>query len=142
MVVMPPSKPRFADLHRQDTTGSGCQPGRIGYWRNDTPDIVLRKARVLVRKIEGKGVNILRDYDDWIRCGMSLYRICPNEGYEMWKRVSRFRPPDANHGHHESDFVRPWQTFGRYNYSPNTFFKFCQEAGVTLSREEMIEIYS
>lgn len=142
MVVMPSPKPRFTDQSRQAATNSDHQPGQIGYWQNDTPDIVLRKARVLVRKIEAKGVNILGNYDDWIRCGMSLYRVCPDEGYDLWKRVSRFRPPDANHGHHESDFVRPWQTFGRYNYSPNTFFMFCKQAGVTLSREEMIEIYN
>ena len=115
---------------------------------NDTPDIVLRKARVLVRKIEERGVNICGghgDYIVWLKCGMSLYWIDSIEGYDMWKRVSRFRPLDVNHGHRESDFVSPWRSFGSYKgdnpVTVNTFFKLCKANNVTLSREDMREIY-
>lgn len=146
MVVMPLPKSVVENQECFKNRPSVRQPGKIGYWRDDTPIIVLRKARVLVRKIEAKGVNVCGghgEYDIWLKCGMSLHSIDPHEGYDMWKRVSRFRPPDANHGHRESDFLKPWRSFASYSrVTPNTFFAFCKDAGVTLTKEEMLEIYS
>ena len=148
MVVMPLPKPVVGTQMQQNVLPSDRQHGRIGKWQNDTPDIVLRKARVLVRKIEQQCVNICGGHGDyilWLKCGMALHSIDPNEGYDMWKRVSRYRPPDVNHGHRESDFVAPWRSFGGYKgedpVTCNSFFSLCKKSGVTLSREDMKEIY-
>lgn len=142
MAVLPSLIPVTKVATHYENTSSGQRSGYTGDWENDTPDIILRKARVLVRKVEQNAVDIMENYDDWVKCGMSLYSIDPNEGYDMWKRVSRFRPFDANHGHRESDFVAPWKSFGKYErVRANTFFMFCKRAKVTLSREDMQEIY-
>lgn len=150
MVVIAPLPKMAADDQKrhEEALPSDHRLGQIGCWRNDTPDIVLRKARVLVNKIEQRGVNICGghgDYSVWLKCGMSLFCIDPVEGYDMWKRVSRFRPLDVNHGHRESDFVSPWRSFGNYKgnnpVTESSFFMLCKVNGVTLSREDMREIY-
>lgn len=142
MTVLPLPRPVIEVSTYSENTPSDSQHVYTNDWREDTPDIILRKARVLVRKVEQKAVDIMENYYDWLRCGMSLHSIDPHEGYEMWKRVSRFRPLDANHGHRESDFVAPWQSFGKYEkVKANTFFMLCKNANVTLSREDMREIY-
>ncbi len=148
MVVMPLLKPVVDTQTRHAVLPSDRQHGDVGRWRYDTPDIVLRKARLLVRKIEQQCVNICGghgDYSQWLKIGMALYSIDPNEGYDMWKRVSRYRPPDVNHGHRESDFVSPWRSFGGYKgdnpVTSNSFFSICKAYKVTLSREDMVEIY-
>ena len=142
LTVLPLPRPVIEVSAHYENMPSDHKPGYTGGWENDTPDIILRKARVLVRKVEQKAIDIMKNYDDWVRCGMSLYSIDPHEGYDMWKRVSRFRPLDANHGHRESDFVAPWLSFRKYEkVKANTFFMFCKRAEVTLSREDMREIY-
>lgn len=149
LFAISPLPKRVFDNQKQNGDSSlDRQPRQSGGWMNDTPDIVLCKARVLVRKIEERGVNICGghgDYIVWLKCGMSLYCIDSIEGYDMWKRVSRFRPLDVNHGHRESDFVSPWRSFGSYKgdnpVTANSFFKLCKVNNVTLSREDMREIY-
>lgn len=145
VTISPLPKRVFENQKQYENTSTSRQSGQHGGWMNDTPDIVLRKARLLVEKIEQKGVNICKDYDIWLKCGMSLHCIDPVEGYDMWKRVSRFRPLDANHGHRDSDFVSPWRSFGSYKgdnpVTANSFFKFCKDNDVVLLREDMREIY-
>lgn len=148
MTFVAPLPKITVNKQKRDENVFPSQYGQMRDWRNDSSDIVLRKARVLVNKIEQMGVNICGghgDYNVWLKCGMSLYSIDPYEGYGMWKRVSHFRPADVNHGHHESDFVSPWRSFGSYKganpVTPNTFFQLCKEYGVTFSKEDMQEIY-
>lgn len=148
VTLSPLPKRVFENQKQYENTLTLRQSGQHGDWVNDTPDIVLRKARLLVEKIEQRGVNICGGhggYDIWLKCGMSLHCIDPIEGYDMWKRVSRFRPLDANHGHRESDFVSPWCSFGSYKgdnpVTANSFFKLCKNNDVTFSREDMREIY-
>ncbi len=110
-------------------------------FRDDTPREIYLKAQYLVNKIEARGVNILEDYDAWVRCGMALYHVSSTDGYGMWQRVSRFRPADAGHGHKEIDFRQRWASFVRYNVNAGTFFKMCKDFGVTLTKEDLREIY-
>lgn len=148
VTLTPLPKRVFENKKQYENISTSRQHGQHGGWLNDTPDIVLRKARLLVEKIEQRGVNICGghgDYDIWLKCGMSLHCIDPYDGYDMWKRVSRFRPPDVNHGHRESDFVSPWRSFGSYKgatpVTANSFFMLCKENGIIFSRDDMREIY-
>lgn len=110
-------------------------------WHNDTPEIVFRKALRLVEKIEAKGVDVMKDYEGWVRCGISLYHIDPSSGFEMWCRISRFRPADSN-AHRESELHRMWGQFARYSINANTFFMYCHDSQIRLSKDDYDEIYS
>lgn len=112
--------------------------------RNLPYDYQLRQARRLVDKIEAAHVDITGSYDDWLKIGISLYRIDPTEGYLLWKRVSRYRYADASNGHHEQDFQKRWHGFcGAANGSqitPNTFFWYCRQNRIELTREDYAEL--
>ncbi len=107
----------------------------------DNHDVILRKAERLVQKIERRGVDILGCYDEWVRCGMALYDVDAVAGYDLWKRVSHFRPSDAAHGHHEADFSQNWNRFAGSKAHCDTFFWMCRESGVVLTKDELKGIY-
>lgn len=107
----------------------------------DSQDVIYLKASRLVSKIEARGVDIMGSYDEWVRCGMALRDVSESDGYGMWKRVSRFRPSDASHGHRESDFSSRWAGFANSRVKAETFFWLCKHSGVELTRDELREIY-
>lgn len=111
-------------------------------YANDDRDITYLKASRLVSKIEAQGKDIMGSYHDWIRCGMALYSIDPHQGYDMWKRISRFRPADANNGHHERDFRTRWSGFANSSINGETFFWYCKQNGIELTGDEYREIYN
>lgn len=121
---------------------SGCNPGyRKFSWEDDTPDIVYLKAQRLVSKIEAKGIDIMGNYEEWVKCGISLYSIDHVAGLDMWRRISRFRPPDSN-ARRESELRRMWPQFANYpKVTENTFIKMCHKSDIFLTREELREIY-
>lgn len=111
---------------------------------NNVPDskgILYLKASRLVSKIEAMGVNIADSYDDWVKCGRALYDIDMVAGYDMWKRISRFRPSDSGHGHLEQDFSSRWFGFANSAIKAESFFWLCRQHGVALSKDEYREIY-
>lgn len=121
---------------------SGCNSGyRKCSWEDDTPDIVYLKAQRLVSKIEAKGIDIMGNYEEWVKCGISLYSIDHVAGLDMWRRISRFRPPDSN-ARRESELRRMWPQFANYpKVTENTFIKMCHKSDIFLTREELREIY-
>ena len=126
------------DDARRKTFGNGG-----GVYSNvpDTRDIIYLKAQRMVSKIEARGVDILGSYDEWVRCGMALYDVDAQAGYDMWKRVSRFRPADADHGHREQDFRQRWSGFAKSRVRAETFFWMCKQNGIELTTDEYREIY-
>ena len=129
----------FSDVSRHAPCG-GTRYGERS-WENDTPDIVYLKAQRLVSKIEAKGVDIMQNYDAWVKCGISLYSIDPVAGMDMWRRVSRFRPSDSK-AHRESEIRERWPQFSHYpKITGNTFIKLCHESNIFLTRDELREIY-
>ncbi len=137
--VMPMQGVQFSDY--SPTAPAASNIGSLRTYRDDTPREIYLKAQRLVSKIEAKGVNIMEDYGAWVKCGMALYHVSPTDGYGMWQRVSRFRPADAGHGHKDSDFRQRWASFANYNVNAGTFFKMCKDQGVTLTKEDLQEIY-
>ena len=122
--------------------------GYSGGYRHDTPEIIYRKALRLVEKIEARGIDICAGKDatsgylGWVKCGMSLYHVDRSAGYDLWRRVSRFRPADSTCGHNEMDFRKRWNQFANYNkISEATFFDYCKRSGIFLTREDWKEIY-
>lgn len=107
----------------------------------DSQDIIYLKASRLVSKIEARSVDIMGNYNEWVRCGMALRDVSVSDGYDLWKRVSRFRPPDASHGHRETDFSSRWAGFANSRVKAETFFWMCKHSGVELTRDELKEIY-
>lgn len=108
---------------------------------SDSCDIIYLKVSRLVSKIETRGIDIMGCYNEWVRCGMALYDVSAQYGYEMWKRVSRFRPADASHGHKESDFSSRWAGFANSRVKAETFFWLCKRSQIELTKEELREIY-
>lgn len=124
-------------------TGVGAQ--RSSFLRglsSDSREIKYLKASRLVSKIETRGIDVMGSYGDWVRCGMALHDVDAQAGYEMWKRVSRFRPADASNGHHERDFRMRWNGFANSRVKAETFFWLCKQNGVELTKEEIREIYA
>jgi hypothetical protein len=121
---------------------SGCYSGyRKCSWEDDTPDIVYLKAQRLVSKIEAKGIDIMGNYEEWVKCGISLYSIDHVAGLDMWRRISRFRPPDSK-ARRESELRKAWPQFANYpKVTENTFIKMCHKSDIFLTREELREIY-
>lgn len=110
-------------------------------WRDDTPEEVYLKAQRLVSKIETKGIDIMQNYEGWLLCGISLYHIDSSAGFDMWRRISRFRPSDST-AHKEYELRRMWPQFAHYQkVTANTFIKYCHDSGIYLTREELREIY-
>lgn len=129
----------FSDVSRHAPCG-GTRYGERS-WEHDTPDIVYLKAQRLVSKIEAKGVDIMQNYDAWVKCGISLYSIDHVAGMDMWRRISRFRPSDSN-AHRESEIRRMWPQFSHYpKVTENTFIKLCHQSNIFLTRDELREIY-
>lgn len=120
--------------HSRYSRPAGIQP--------DDREIIYLKASRLVSKIEMKGVDIMGSYGEWVRCGMALYDVDAQAGYDMWKRISRYRPADASNGHHERDFRMRWNGFSNSRIKAETFFWMCKKRGVELTRDEIREIYS
>ena len=132
----------YAETHHESSAKNGVV---IGDWHNDTPEIVYRKVKRLVEKVEQQHVDLMSGteggYIEWVYCGMSLYHLVGQDGYEFWKRVSRFRPADSTCGHHESDFAKRWPSFAQYSNTINFFFKQCKDKNITLTRDDLLEIY-
>lgn len=116
------------------------QPGRFSKGP-DSCDIIYLKASRLVSKIEACGVDIMGCYDEWVRCGMALHDVSALYGYDMWKRVSRFRPAEASHGHKDSDFSSRWAGFANSRVRAETFFWMCKNSNIELTDDDLIEIY-
>ena len=113
-----------------------------GYGKGpDSQDIIYLKASRLVCKIEARGIDVMGCYDDWVRCGMALFDVSARDGYDMWKRVSRFRPAEATNGHRETDFSSRWAGFANSRVKAETFFWMCKRSGVVLTKDELAEIY-
>lgn len=138
-LMMPTLLHREPYFHRNGSSPSG---NHLGNYQQDTPEIIYLKAQRLVSKIEACGVDVMGSYEDWVKCGMSLYHVSSTAGYDMWKRVSRFRPMDSTCGHHEMDFRKRWNQFAGYNkVTAATFFGYCKRANITLSHDDLCEIY-
>ena len=116
------------------------QPGRYSKGP-DNCDIIYLKASRLVSKIEACGVDIMGCYDEWVRCGMALHDVSALYGYDMWKRVSRFRPAEASHGHKDSDFSSRWAGFANSRVRAETFFWMCKQSNIELTDDDLREIY-
>ena len=146
-VVMPlPLSRQYHSSYAETRHGSSAKNGVvIGDWHNDTPEIVYRKVKRLVEKVEQQRVDLMSGpdagYIEWVYCGMSLYHLVGQAGYDFWKRVSRFRPADSTCGHHESDFAKRWPSFAQYSNTKNFFFKQCMDKHITLTRDDLLEIY-
>ena len=150
MPVMNYSNTFFSGSHPTGAGHGGNYPhgGYSGGYRHDTPEIIYRKALRLVEKIEARGIDICAGKDatsgylGWVKCGMSLYHVDRSAGYDLWRRVSRFRPADSTCGHNEMDFRKRWNQFANYNkISEATFFDYCKRSGIFLTREDWKEIY-
>lgn len=146
-VVMPlPLSRQHRSSHTETYNGNtGADGVVIGDWRNDTPEIIYRKVKRLVEKVEQRHVDLMEGpeagYIEWVYCGMSLYHLVGQDGYDFWKRLSQFRPSDSTCGHHESDFAKRWSSFAHYPNTVNFFFKQCKDKNITLTREDLLEIY-
>lgn len=127
----------LSDRRRTDAPRSSYQGGT----HIDTQDETYRKALRYIEKLEASGKILMKDYDDWIKVGMALYDVDSVYGIELWKRISRLRPADSNNGHCDSDFTKRWHAFANYPYSAGWFFSYCQDKGVTLTREDYDAIY-
>lgn len=134
--------------HQSGSFGGNYSHSGQGAYRRDSPEIIYRKALRLVEKIEERGIDICAGKDPssgymgWVKCGMSLYHVDRVAGYDLWRRVSRFRPADSTCGHKEMDFRKRWNQFANYNkISAATFFDYCKQSGIFLTREEWKEIY-
>lgn len=132
----------YAETRHESSAKNGVV---IGDWHNDTPEIIYRKVKRLVEKVEQQHVDLMSGteggYIEWVYCGMSLYHLVGQDGYDFWKRVSRFRPADSTCGHHESDFAKRWPSFAQYSNTINFFFKQCKDKNITLTRDDLLEIY-
>lgn len=94
----------------------------------ETADETESKVRILVEKIEQRGLDITGDYDQWLHIGMALRSV--SNGLEYWQRVSVMR-----RGHHANDdkhCAYKWNTFSGKDISIGYFFNLCRDMGVML----------
>lgn len=88
------------------------------------------KVRILVEKIEARGIDITGDYDQWLHLGMALHSMI--DGLEYWKRISVFRR--GTHANDDRQCQYKWKSIKsdeddkRIGY----FFNICRDYGITL----------
>ena len=92
-------------------------------------DDTIKKVEMLVQKLEYYNIDIVNDYDTWIRVGMALATLPPPYGKAFFHRVSRINQAKYNAAVCERKFD--------YNSNPTKitiayFFARCKDYGVTL----------
>lgn len=92
-------------------------------------DDTIKKVDTLVQKLEYYNIDIVNDYDTWIRVGMALATLPPPYGKAFFHRVSRINQAKYNAAVCERKFD--------YNSNPTKitiayFFARCKDYGVTL----------